>query len=169
MIRRIVTYPDPFLRKPTREISADRLGGPEIISLVSDALDTLDATDDGAALSANQIGISERFFVIGKKGKLPDGTPSAIFNPRVTSTSSDTLAEREGCLSFPGVSVVVRRPVGATVAYQTILGESREIKLDGWWARLFQHEIDHLDGRLFVDQLSGKRKIEIVNILKRRR
>jgi peptide deformylase len=168
-IRKILKYPDPFLRKPTKAVTnfselANRLDA-VFGEDVHDAMDTLLVVDRGAALAANQIGIDKSFFVVNTE-RPTDLLTKAIFNPRILSKSSETAVEQEGCLSFPGIAVAVRRSVEISVAYQDFSGLEFKQDLKGWWARVFQHETDHLNGVLFVDELSNKQKIEIVNKIK---
>lgn len=172
-IRKILKYPDPFLRRAVDPIDFnspdwnDISEGMFLDNAVDDALDTLYGVDKGAAIAANQIGLSHRFFVINKNQKTPDGMPLLIINPRVISSGSEFSVEQEGCLSFPGISVPVRRPVDVRVGFHRIDGGTEEMDLSGWIGRVFQHETDHLDGKLFVDALSSKKKINIANTIRR--
>jgi peptide deformylase len=168
-IRQILRYPNSQLRERTQKIDFadpdwDELSYGTFLDLaVKDSFDTLYGVDRGAALAANQVGFSQRFFVINKNQKIPGGLPLVICNPEVISKSTETTTEVEGCLSFPGIQVPVRRPLEVQVRYQDTCGVESTVQLDGWLARVFQHEIDHLDGTLFVDYLSDKKRVEIAN------
>lgn len=172
-IRKILKYPDPFLRRAVAPIDFNSQDWNAISeetfldSIVTDAFDTLYGVDKGAALAANQIGLSHRFFVFNNNQKTPDGMPLLIINPRIISSGSEFSVEQEGCLSFPGISIPVRRPVDVRVGFHRIDGQTEEMDLSGWIGRVFQHETDHLDGKLFVDALSSKKKIDIVNTIRR--
>lgn len=169
-IRKILKYPDPLLRRLTSEVKeftslSQKLEG-VLGEEIHDAMDTLLVVDRGAALAANQIGIDKSFFVVNESRPC-DLLTKVVINPKVVSTGSEMAVEQEGCLSFPGISVAVRRPVEVSVTYQDFSGVPYKQELKGWWARVFQHETDHLNGVLFVDALSTKKKIEIVNTLKK--
>lgn len=170
-VLKILRYPDPILRKKTTEVGFDTLSDPLWLSDVEDCFDTLYRSDSGAAIAANQVGIQKRFFVINKNQGhlLPSDAPLVIVNPRVTSKSSETSVEREGCLSFPGISVSVNRSREIEVEFQYSMdGQAGKLRLTDWIARVFQHEIDHLDGSLFIDHLSTKKKIEIVKKIRKK-
>lgn len=104
---------------------------------------------NGIGLAAPQLGISARIFVMGT----PSNTIACI-NPEILEHSVETVVEREGCLSFPGVQVYVPRPKTVKVRYQTVVGTVVETELSGIQARCFQHELDHLNGICFHDRVS---------------
>lgn len=103
---------------------------------------------NGLGLAANQIDVKARAFVIDSE------PPVIIFNPKILESSKKTAILKEGCLSFPGFFVRVRRPVEITVEYQNIKGTKVTMKLGGITARVFQHEIDHLNGVVFFNRAS---------------
>jgi len=103
---------------------------------------------NGIGLSANQCGIFERVFVIGT-----DQFQMACINPKVIESSADLDSHHEGCLSFPALSVKVKRPVWALVEYTDENGNKREIKLDGLTAKAFLHELDHMNGVRLIDHV----------------
>ncbi len=108
----------------------------------------------GIGLAANQIGITKRVFVIGSKNIPGFPEPFAVFNPKIVSTSSETELFKEGCLSFPGLWLSIKRPKKIQVEYQNSRGDIIEAEMDGLIARCFQHELDHLNGTCFVDIVS---------------
>lgn len=186
-IRRILRYPDPFLRKTTKpiDVARDFLGPNEECSTIvfcwskvwTDMEETLLKVDHGAALSAPQVGIGDRFFVTNQDltvrvhDPIVRSIPPVVINPYIVDRSQATAVEEEGCLSFPGVHLNVRRHVTVRVKYETILHwnnpnrvwEHRSIEetYTDFWARMFQHEIDHLEGKLFFDFLSTTKKLQI--------
>lgn len=174
-VKKIVRYPDPFLRKPTEVVGFtdphwDELSMGTFLDLgVKSAFDTLYQFDKGAALAANQIGLTMRFFVINKNQPVPEGCPLVIINPEIISRSEETLIETEGCLSFPGIKMDVERSKAITVSYQGVEGWVDKIELTDWMARVFQHEIDHLNGKLFVDRLPKEARMEIAMRIGRRK
>lgn len=108
----------------------------------------------GIGLSANQIGMTRRVFVMGSN-EIPNfPKPFALFNPRILETSKETTSFREGCLSYPGLYLTVKRPATITAQYQDCNSNTHTVSMDGYVARCFQHELDHLNGVCFVDIVS---------------
>ncbi len=149
MIRPILIHPDPRLKKlcePVSQITDD------LRRLASDMLDTMyDAP--GIGLAAPQIGVTKRLIVMDCM-KSPDAPrPLILFNPEITWTSDDLSTYEEGCLSIPEQYADVSRPASCTVRWLDEDGEAREETFEGLWATCVQHEIDHLNGKLFIDYL----------------
>ena len=117
----------------------------------------------GAGLAANQLGLPYRVFVFGREGEQYN-----IFNPQVIGVSSETTLMQEGCLSFPGFFLTIRRPTEVAAQYQTETGETVVAKFQGIGARIFLHEYDHMEGVTFLNYAS-KFKIdwELAKINKR--
>ncbi len=109
----------------------------------------------GLGLSANQVGIDLSVFVM----RTQDEGIVAFFNPEITQISKETEMMKEGCLSFPDIYIMLKRPKVVVMDYQTVEGEQRSIKLEGLGARCVQHEIDHLNGVIFL-QRASQLKIE---------
>jgi len=116
---------------------------------------------NGVGLSANQIGLNERFFV----AEAPDSQGKqkfyAVFNPNITKLSEEISTVEEGCLSVPETWGPTPRSYRITLEGQDIKGKKVKFKVWGLLARIFQHEVDHLDGHLFVDRAKNLRKIKI--------
>jgi peptide deformylase len=108
----------------------------------------------GIGLAANQIGITKRVFVIGSINIPGFPEPFAVFNPVITEYSKDQNVDKEGCLSYPNLWLTVKRPEWIVTQYQDSKGNYHEVKIDGYLARCFQHEYDHLNGVCFVDKVS---------------
>jgi peptide deformylase len=108
----------------------------------------------GIGLAANQIGLAKRVFVMGSNNIPGFPAPFALFNPRIIKASSETVLDQEGCLSYPGLFLMVKRPTWVVAEYQDSQSNTKEIKIDGYLAKCFQHELDHLDGVCFVDKVS---------------
>jgi peptide deformylase len=108
----------------------------------------------GIGLAANQIGLAKRVFVMGSNNIPGFPAPFALFNPRIIEASFETALDQEGCLSYPGLFLIVKRPTWVVAEYQDSQGNTKEIKIDGYLAKCFQHELDHLDGVCFVDKVS---------------
>lgn len=111
-------------------------------------------SNNGIGLAANQIGITKRVFVMGSNNIPGFPEPFALFNPKITEASKDFILDQEGCLSYPGLFLTVKRPSWVLVEYQNSNGDIIEAKFDGYLAKCFQHELDHLDGICFVDKVS---------------
>lgn len=101
----------------------------------------------GIGLAAPQIGMSKRLFVMEI-----DGQPRACFNPEITESSQNLVEYNEGCLSFKGKTCIIKRPDEISVRYQNYRGDWYTERLEGLWARCFQHELDHLDGITMWDR-----------------
>lgn len=140
-----------LLRRPAEPVAAP---GPEFDQLIADMFETMyDAK--GIGLAGPQVGVSRRLIVVDvtdDSGKALG--PVALFNPRVVEASAETEKGEEGCLSIPGVAGVVDRPWHVVVEAQDREGNPVRIEAGDMLARCLQHEIDHLDGVLFIDRLS---------------
>lgn len=146
MIRRIRTLGDPVLRQRAVPVTNEERQSRDIARLVDDMTATMiDAK--GIGIAAPQIGVGKRVAIINGR----DG-PFAIINPRIIRRSLRTATDEEGCLSIPGVFGLVRRPKTVTVAFTDLDGHAHKDKVTGLLARVFQHEIDHLNGVLFIDR-----------------
>jgi peptide deformylase len=110
---------------------------------------------NGIGLAANQIGITKRLFVMGSRNIPGFPEPFAIFNPKIIDASAEMIMDQEGCLSYPGLFLNVKRPSWVAVEYQNSKGDTIETRFEGYLAKCFQHELDHLDGVCFVDKVSS--------------
>jgi peptide deformylase len=158
-IREIKILGDPVLRTPAEEVSEF---DEEIQTLADDMLETMYRAS-GIGLAGPQVGVSRRIIVVDL-GEAEDGEhgPVALVNPRVEEASKKTDRAPEGCLSIPGMEEVVERPSSVTVEAFTPRGEPVTIRAEGLFGRALQHEIDHLDGILFIDRLSPlKRRMAV--------
>ncbi len=148
MIRSILIHPDPRLKKlcePVGEITSD------LRNLAADMLETMyDAP--GIGLAAPQVGVTKRVIVMDC---IKDGPaePIVLINPQVLWSSEDTTTYEEGCLSIPDQYAEVKRPAEVQVRWTDLEGSVQERQFAGLWATCVQHEIDHLDGKLFIDYL----------------
>lgn len=150
MKRTILIHPDPRLKKvcaPVSDITAERS------QLADDMLKTMyDAP--GIGLAAPQVGILERLIVLDcvkEEGAAP--RPTVMFNPEILATSEETSVYEEGCLSIPEQYAEVTRPAEVEVAWIDQQGNPQKATFDKLWATCVQHEIDHLNGKLFIDYL----------------
>jgi peptide deformylase len=154
-LRKIVTPPDPVLRRKARAVTKfDK----DLHTLIDDMVETMREAP-GVGLAAPQIGLSERLVVIEyyerEEDEEKEDAPKkvwAVINPEIVKTSEETTIGVEGCLSIPGLVGEVERHAEVHVKYLNRHGKPTKIKAKGWLARIFQHEIDHLNGVLFTDR-----------------
>ena len=162
-LKKIIIHPDPRLKKVCEQVSGV---SPQLRKLATDMLETMyDAP--GIGLAAPQVGVLERFFVMDVAAKESAPEPRVLINPRITWASEDQNAYEEGCLSIPGVYEEITRPASVRMAFQDIDGGEREEEFEGMAAICAQHELDHLDGKLFVDYLSGIKRRMITAKMKK--
>jgi peptide deformylase len=160
----IVKFPDPFLRQPTEDVKAF---DDELKRLVEDMTETMYASN-GAGLAAIQVGVAKRVFIV--EGAVAGGSendpPMVFINPVFEALSDEKETTDEGCLSFPGVYVPVKRSLKARVRARDVNGQEFVAEGEGLYARAMQHEHDHLINKLLIDYVGPikrqmiKRKLE---------
>jgi len=153
MIRPIVKYPEESLARKCEEIS--EFNG-ELGQLAEDMLETMYSAP-GIGLAAPQIGVNRRMVVIDQTAGETAGHQLVLVNPEIVEESG-TQKEEEGCLSLPGLTAVVRRPFNVLVKAFDLEGNAVEIQGEGLLARVLYHEIDHLDGILYLDRISSLKR-----------
>lgn len=177
MVLSIVRYPEPVLRAKCRPVSQVT---PEIRKLADDMIETMrDA--NGVGLAAPQVAVDVQLAVIdcshnpdcitflkvnGQPAEMVKHMPVVFMNPQLQLGSAKETAE-EGCLSFPGLRGDIRRSETITVTFMNLKGETETWETDGLLARAFQHEIDHLNGVLFIDRMSAAAKVGLKRKLNR--
>ncbi|MEM1272671.1 MAG: peptide deformylase [Pseudomonadota bacterium] len=150
MKRTILIHPDPRLKKSAEPV-ADL--SDELRQLAGDMLDTMYAAP-GIGLAAPQVGVLSRLVVVDcEKDDSSERNPIVMFNPEIVAVSDERGTYEEGCLSIPDIYAEVERPAEATVQWMDIHGAAQKQTFDGLWATCIQHEIDHLEGKLFIDYL----------------
>jgi len=158
-VREIVTVPDNVLRRKAHKI---KNFGPDLQNFIDDMVDTMrDAP--GVGLAAPQVGVSQRLIVVEFGDEEDEEAPTKLYiiiNPQVTRFSKETLDGMEGCLSIPGFVGEVERSESVTLKGQNRHGKPVRIKAKGWLARIFQHEIDHVNGILYIDRTDQVWKLE---------
>ena len=165
---KILEIPNPLLKKKSAPVAAVT---PEIKQLLADMLETMYAAP-GVGLAAPQIGVLKRMVVIDVAGKNDPPQPYCLVNPKITDKSEQLVLHEEGCLSVPEQYAEVERHQAVTVEYTDENGHPQTLYADGLLAICIQHELDHLDGKLFIDRLSKvkrdiiKRKVEKLRRLK---
>jgi peptide deformylase len=154
----IITIPDSVLRKTAAPI--ERVDD-ELRRLADDMFATMyDAP--GIGLAAPQIGVSRRLIVMDPAKDDQPKTPLVMVNPEILERSEEMRVHEEGCLSIPEFTAEVERPARVRVAFLDLKGKPREKELSDIWATLVQHEIDHLNGILFIDHLSRLKRDMLV-------
>ena len=158
-MREIRVLPDPVLRTPCDEITTvdDR-----VRSLVEDLVETVDA-DGRAGLAANQIGVSLRAFSWNVDDEI-----GYVLNPRIVELSEETQDGDEGCLSVPGIWAPTVRAMHCAVEGFDVDGKPLRLEGEGLMARCLQHEVDHLDGKVFLDRLTGEARKTALRALRSR-
>lgn len=176
----IVLAPDPRLKmksEPVKEIT------PDILQLCDDLLDTMYASN-GIGLSAVQVGVLKRVIVIDVEWESPRyraengeeiesdappkrGKPIKMINPEIVEESEDSSVYNEGCLSFPGQFSEVERPAAIRIKYLDENGKEQKLEADGLLATCLQHEIDHMNGIVFVDHISSLKRDMILRKMKK--
>jgi len=153
---RIVHYPHPTLRhksKVVKKVDA------ELVRAVARMFELM-YEHKGIGLAANQVDLPYRLFIINLKGAKGEGEELVFINPVLSKRKGLAEAE-EGCLSLPGLYAQVKRPEKVTVQAYTLQGQLVQFEADGLFARAIQHEVDHLDGVLFIDRLNTTGEMEV--------
>jgi peptide deformylase len=149
-IREIITVPDEILRRSARKVTSF---GTETQTLIDDMVETMRAAP-GVGLAAPQVNVPLRVIVVEFNESEDEEAPPILYvciNPKITPTSADEEIGTEGCLSIPGIVGDVSRPISVAVKALNRQGQPMKLKASGWLARIFQHEVDHINGVLFVD------------------
>lgn len=151
-LRKIVTLPDPILRRKAHPVTRFDT---DLQSLVDDMVETMRVAP-GVGLAAPQVGIPSRVIVVEyPEDEEQEDAPKKLFivvNPEIKEISAETELGIEGCLSIPGLNGEVERALAVMVKGQTRHGQAFKIKAKGWLARIFQHEVDHINGVVFTDR-----------------
>ena len=164
-LRNIVIEPDPILRKKSENLEKV---DDELKKLLDEMLETMYAAP-GIGLAAVQIGILKRLIVIDISKENEKKNPLFLINPEIISKSDKTSTYEEGCLSLPGHFAEVERPAECQIKFVDYDGKERELKANGLLATCIQHEVDHLNGVLFIDYLSKLKKDMIIKKLKKQK
>lgn len=161
-LREIRLYPDPVLRTESAEVT--EFDG-ALSALAADMIETMRAAP-GVGLAAPQVGVGQRLAVVDTSVGREPGALRVLVNPRILEEEGESY-DFEGCLSIPGVSEKVSRPERVRIEAQALDGSRFELEAEGLEARVVCHEIDHLDGVLFIDRVRGLRRDRLRRQLKR--
>ncbi len=158
-LRKIVTLPDDVLRRKARKVTDF---GADLQELIDDMVETMREAP-GVGLAAPQVAVPLRVIVVEFGDEEDEEAPAKLYtlvNPEIIRASNEHIVGAEGCLSIPGFVGDVERSEAITVKGLNRRGKPTRIKAGGWLARIFQHEIDHLDGVLFIDRAERVWKVE---------
>ena len=162
-IRPILTVPDPFLKQVSKPVETV---DDELRVLMDDMLETMyDAP--GIGLAAIQIGVPKRVIVMDLAGQDEEKAPRFFVNPEITWKSEELFTYEEGCLSVPEIYDEIERPAKVRLTYMNYAGERIEEEAEGLYAVCIQHEMDHLEGVLFIDKLSRLKRDRAVAKVKK--
>ncbi len=153
-VREIIIVPHPTLRKKSAKVSDF---GPDLQQLIEDMIETLHE-NSGAGLAAPQVNVSQQVILVEFGTEENEEIPPTMYvtiNPRVTRFSQEIATGAEGCLSIPGLMGEVERVDEIVVEGQDRFGKPIKMRLQGWIARIFQHEIDHVNGILYTDRTTS--------------
>ena len=159
--RKIIIEPDPILREKSKTLEKVN---DELRALLDDMLETMYAAP-GIGLAAVQIGVLKRLIVIDINRDNEKRNPIFLINPEIISSSKKTSIYEEGCLSLPGHYAEIERPAECNIKFVDYNGKEKELNAKGLLSTCIQHEIDHLNGILFIDYLSKLKKDMIVKKL----
>ena len=159
--RKIIIEPDTILRKKSETL--EKVDN-ELRGLMDDMLETMYAAP-GIGLAAVQVGVLKRVIVIDISKEKEKKNPIFLINPEIIFKSKNTSIYEEGCLSLPGHFAEIERPEECHIKYIDYDGKKKEMKANGLLATCIQHEIDHLNGKLFIDYLSKLKKDMIIKKL----
>jgi peptide deformylase len=162
-IRKIATLGHPVLREVARRLTIEELSSPKVQAFIDDLVETMHDAN-GAGLAANQIYEPVRLCAIEVRNNprypyKPNFPLTILVNPEVTPTTEETFLNYEGCLSVPNLRGEVRRFTGVRVRAWDRHGEPLDFEVRGLTAGTFQHEVDHLDGKVFVDRVEDTRTL----------
>ncbi len=157
-IKPIVLLPDPILYATSKAV--ERFDDP-LRRFAADMLETMYEAP-GIGLAAVQVGEPVRLLVADVSGKDEEKRPLIIVNPEIVARSDETSVYEEGCLSIPDYYAEVERPASVTIAYQDAHGHRHELVAEGLLATCLQHEIDHLNGVLFIDHISRLKREMVI-------
>lgn len=162
---KVKLFNSPILRQEAKDVQAGEFGSIELNELINTMKETMYA-EEGIGLAANQIGDSRNICVIDSSEPDDNGVRSnarVFINAKITAASSETVKVEESCLSIPGAFAVTERFKEVTVVYNAVDGHEVEEQLSGIEAVAMQHEVDHLDGKLYVDLLGPVKRNLVIS------
>lgn len=153
-LRKVLTYPDPFLRQPTKPVETI---DESVQKLIDDMIETM-YDEPGVGLAAIQVGADQSIIVYDVSQAEGERQAHALINPQILDRQGSVVSENEGCLSVPDFRADVKRSEWVRVTGLDRTGQTVEIETDGFLSIVLQHEIDHLNGVLFIDRISSLKR-----------
>jgi peptide deformylase len=158
---RILKYPHPALRAPNADVTSEELEDGSIVKIAKEMLLVMYAAN-GVGLAAPQVGINKRLMVYNDSGDPKRWLEETVLvNPKIVEYSPTTDIDLEGCLSFPNMNGEVERSKWVKIEALSTKGKKIKRKISGWTARVFQHEYDHLDGKVYIDRLDPDNRAKV--------
>lgn len=161
---KVLSYPDPLLLKKTKSWSFENTSS--LFDIVGQMHEVLASYDSGAALAANQVGLDHSIFVIKPSLAKEKNIPDVIINPMLIEKHHIDESMKEGCLSFYGEYLTIFRPKSGKFLYYNAQGDMFTSELDGFIARVFFHEMEHLEGEVFLKNVSSMTRKKIIEKFK---
>lgn len=153
----VLVYPDPVLRRGGKVVTTFDASLRQLAAQMMEAM----YAEGGVGLAAPQVGIEQKLLVLNPSGDPAERSGElTLCNPRITRKKGREFGE-EGCLSFPGIHAEVERWIDVTITFQDLDGKEQTLSASGWLSRIVQHELDHLDGVVFVDRLTAGEKLRV--------
>jgi len=157
-IQKVIRMGHPTLRVPAKPISSEELKSKEFKQLLLDLFDTMEE-EEGIGIAAPQIGVSKQVAIVGMPDEEGEFQAVVVINPKIENLTEVVSGNWEGCLSVPGLRGYVERPEKIKVNFLDVEGNKQEMILDDFGAIVFQHECDHLIGKLYVDHIKDPTKL----------
>lgn len=165
----ILTYPEnkKQLRIVGKDLTLQDIQSPDFEKIIQSMIEVLKNSEDGIGLAATQVGIPYNLFILTIDKDLKQTEPTVFLNSKIISVNKSFVHDNEGCLSFPGLLLKVSRPSEIKWSYQDKNLLINECHSTGFFARAVQHEVDHLNGRLMIDNLSNTQELKYKTWLKK--
>lgn len=165
---KILRYPNKILTTPTVNWDFIANNKTELLAMIAKMEELLKARSEGVALAANQAGFDKRLFIVTDKLAQEHNISNVFINPVLNIVDTKMTEEKEGCLSFPELFFPVKRYDTISCDYYDLDGNKKIIILEGFIARVFQHECEHLDGKLYIDNLPRRERFQVLGKFKNR-
>jgi peptide deformylase len=157
-VKEVIRMGHPTLREVAQKVSLEEINTPEFKSLIQDMFETMDE-QDGIGIAAPQINVKKQVAIVGIINEGDEIDAMVVINPVITPLTEDLSGNWEGCLSVPGLRGYVERPDHIKVQFLDLEGVEHNMEFTGFPAIVFQHECDHLEGKLYVDRIKDPTKL----------
>ncbi len=157
-VKEVIRMGHPTLREVAEEVSVEEISTPEFRSLIQDMFETMDE-QEGIGIAAPQINVKKQVAIVGIINEDDEIDALVVINPKITPLTKELAGNWEGCLSVPGLRGYVERPDHIKVQFLDLEGKENNMEFSGFPAIVFQHECDHLEGKLYVDRIKDPTKL----------